>query len=673
MAPTVAMRHRRCISTTKLLDSSAVFIGWTPLEWHKDTFLSTTTIDEKEAWLEALLKSGDKSVDNEAFMVVLNALSTSDDARAPRKAEQWILRLRNHPQVQPTTAAYVAVIRTWANASKEQPIVVVNRAERWLNELVGMSEAHPGLECLRPTIELYNAYLDACTRGRPGKNKHNRFYVEKNAIQADALARRLHSKFHHEGESAQVIPTTDTLNYVLRGWTRCLYHEVALEKVQGILRLMESHQRNNPVHSTMRPNTKSYTLAMDAFVRMAKMKARRSIEAGRFSSDTTINGIEEMNEAEAILKYMQDLHNAGVEGVVPHRVSYNLLISGWAGLAGFSHLDAPFRAEEILRTMFTHQDNGFMETAPDRISFEKVMLAWSVSGHPNAGRRAQWWLKKLWNEAELQGNENLLPTVTTYNIVIRALAKSEGALPAENLLLDLGDKYREEKSISLCPNSESFALVIHAWIRQSHRKQDGIEERVNALDRAVQWLSSLREIEFKNDLSTAPELYHKTLEATKKCVKERPELLDVAKRIFDDMRCSRHGLDVFAYALFLEIALVALSSPDHNQERTEFIDGLFQSCRDDGLVAKYFVRAITNSIVKEEGWTTSERDDTMNRLFPTWPLPRSWTRNIRSPLFHVKASDISRNGPFKRQLVETTVESNNEYDDDHHPDDKSKN
>ena len=94
-------------------------------------------------------------------------------------------------------------------------------------------------------------------------------------------------------------------------------------------------------------------------------------------------------------------------------------------------------------------------------------MAWANSGHPNAGRRCSWWLRKLWNDSELYGNENLLPVTQTYNIAMKALAASEGALAAENLLLDLGDKYKEEgvrkimDSFSPCASTSHFVSRIH--------------------------------------------------------------------------------------------------------------------------------------------------------------------------------------------------------------------
>ena len=81
-------------------------------------------------------------------------------------------------------------------------------------------------------------------------------------------------------------------------------------------------------------------------------------------------------------------------------------------------------------------------------------------------------LKKLWNDSELYGNEKLLPTTNTYNIVMKALSASEGALAAENLLLDLGDKYKQEKVI---PFPKSYANRSRSkWLRKSEMHQISI-------------------------------------------------------------------------------------------------------------------------------------------------------------------------------------------------------
>lgn len=346
--------------------------GWNDKEWHQEDFLKNATIKEKEVWLQSMLKSHPKDVDVQAFLVVLQALATPDigDAGAPRRAEHWMTRLKNHQAIIPTPQCYQAVIQAWANSNKENILVVVNRSERWLNELIAESEASP--KQIRPTIECYNAFLDALTRGRSGSNKRNQTIIQSNASKAEGILRRLHSEFHHLGEAATAIPNTESFNFVIRGWTRCKHNTVIHTKVLALLRLMEAYQRENPKSSRVLPDTRSYSMAIDALGSVAKMKARRSYEDDGFIDDPSVNGISELEEAQAVLSYMHDLQDAGIEGVVPHTVPYNILITGWAAIAGYGHDNAPFKAEEILRTMLSHKDNGFPDRSPDRISYEKV-------------------------------------------------------------------------------------------------------------------------------------------------------------------------------------------------------------------------------------------------------------------------------------------------------------
>lgn len=376
-----ALSHNFILSKRKISSSAyrgaSVFSGWkSNNDWHHPDFLSDTTLKEKEAWLEAMLAAEWKAVDVEAYIFVLNALADAEieDAGAPRRAERWMKRLKDHHTLYPTAECYQHVIQAWANSSKEQVVVIVNRAERWLNDLIAESKAHP--ERIQPTIECFNAFLDACTRGRSGSNKRNQHIVHQNAQKADALLRHLHSHHHHMGDHTHPIPNTDTFNFVLRGWTRCIRDDFGATKVLSLLRLMESYQRSNPLNPEVRPDTKSYTMAMQALVGVAKIKARRCAKGRVFNEDISKNGISELKEAEAILNYMHELHNAGVEGVVPSTVPYNVLITGWASLANFKHNNSPFTAEEILRTMLSHKDKGLVEASPDRLSFEKVSFGY---------------------------------------------------------------------------------------------------------------------------------------------------------------------------------------------------------------------------------------------------------------------------------------------------------
>ena len=84
----------------------------------------------------------------------------------------------------------------------------------------------------------------------------------------------------HDKNFVVVRPDTETFNYVIRGWTRCKHERNVHKQVLRILRLMEGYQRSNPAafitdRDAPRPNTKSYTMTMDALITEAKLKAGR--------------------------------------------------------------------------------------------------------------------------------------------------------------------------------------------------------------------------------------------------------------------------------------------------------------------------------------------------------------------------------------------------------------
>ncbi|KAL3939944.1 MAG: hypothetical protein SGBAC_005430 [Bacillariaceae sp.] len=622
---------------------ASVFSGrWDDKEWHQKDFLKDATVKEKESWLQTMLESHYKELDVRAFLIVLQALATPhiDDAGAPRRAEHWMARLKGHSSISATPECYQAAIQAWANSKNENILVVVNRSERWLNELIAEGEAAP--ERIRPTIECYNAFLDALTRGRSGSNKRNQTIVQSNASKAEGILRRLHSEFHHFGDTAPVAPNTETFNFVIRGWTRCKHDNRISKKVLALLRLMEAYQRENPTSSRVLPDSRSYSMAIDALGSVAKMKARRCYETEGFIDDPSVNGISELEEAQSILTYMHDLQDAGVKGVVPHAIPYNILITGWASIAGFGHEDAPFKAEEILRTMLSHKDNGFADRAPDRISFEKVISAWANSNHPNAGKRANWWLKRLWNDAEVDSNAELLPTKTTYNIVMRALAKTDGVHAAETLLLTLGDKYKEQKEMNLCPNSESFAIVIRAWLQKAKQERN-VEDRIAALRRAIEWLQSLQQVENEQNLSTSPELYLGVLRCATKCARRRRETLTLATETFEAMKTSRFQYDSYSYCLVLEVGLEALSGPKDDHERALFVENLLIDCSEDGLVSSTVLQAIGKSRTYATGWTKDAKHQLVDHLFPEWPLPQAWSRNVTNSRSIPQPHHVGRN------------------------------
>merc|ERR1712127_62183 len=97
-----------------------------------------------------------------------------------------------------------------------------------------------------------------------GSDKRDQQLVHEHIRKADAILRRLHSKAEHSGDyqNYPLSPNTESFNYVIRGWTRIKDDDIVPKKVIQYIQLMESFQREDPINCKIRPNTKSYSMAI---------------------------------------------------------------------------------------------------------------------------------------------------------------------------------------------------------------------------------------------------------------------------------------------------------------------------------------------------------------------------------------------------------------------------
>ncbi|KAL3945009.1 MAG: hypothetical protein SGBAC_000930 [Bacillariaceae sp.] len=122
--------------------------------------------------------------------------------------------------------------------------------------------------------------------------------------------------------------------------------------------------------------------------------------------------------------------------------SYSAVLNAYAKSGGKAV--AANRAEELL-----HQMEATLRVTTD-VCHNAVINCWSVSGHPDAGRRAQCWLTHLEENKDAPN-----PTKISYNNCIKAWARSpNGAFNAHQLLRkmeDLGGQFSPDKiSYSTC-------------------------------------------------------------------------------------------------------------------------------------------------------------------------------------------------------------------------------
>lgn len=577
--------------------------------WHYEFFMDCDSEELKESWLNQFIKDKPHEVDVQAFRVVLKALSHSHRPGAPQRAEEFLYKMKRMG-LEPTVEIYTDIIQSWANSTETTSIV---RAERWFSVM-----KHTNLL----TTQACNAFLDVCSKGKARKEAE----LLENANKAHELLNFMLDCARKEGSAVK--PNTDSFNFTMRAWTRCRTSENVVANTMDLLRDMERLCRN---HDDIQPNILSYGIAMDALSTAAGNKARKfnqnkalpgiAHRDGELVSST--NGLDEVNQMEELLQYIHALHDNGVPNVAPNTVVYNMLISAWARVSSNPNLDdAPFKAEEVLRRMISLGERNYAHVKPDHRSYEHVIMAWGNTKRSTSGKRAQFFLKKLWEAYGATNDESLRPQTSTYNAVLKAF--NEDSEEMEHVLIEM--LANEEKNEDFPrANSESFSTVIHALLSSERAQKCPPGEGVK---RAMVWLDEVITRENQGTgIVSAPDLFHGILKAVASC--PRPDVLNIGLDVLQKYKATRHRFDPLAYAFLLKAGLKTLHRPENDDERTGFIYHMIEDCTEDGMLSRSFVRELVNGPIYTMGWTGEESVRIVQEIFHEFPLPVSWTRNVK--------------------------------------------
>jgi hypothetical protein len=612
-------------------------------EWHYSGFMEGASLQNKEAWLASMLSESPERADAQAFLIVLRALVNSGLPDAAIRAERWVLRLERHAEDMqaedpslssiplPTPECYQCVIEAWGRADNEDPGIAITRAERWL-----LKHANSSNPSLRPNTAGFNAFLNGVSRGRGHKNAHSSNLVRTHAQKAESTLRYMIAHAKEHGKESTAAPTTDSFNYVIRAWTRCRRSGDVADRAMDALHLLENYQLT--VDANVGPDQKSLVMIMDAIAVRAKLKVKLYLykKGTRWSPDE--NGLNEIKILNDIIKYLREKGAAGERQMLPTTIAYNTLMSTWAHLSRI-HPNGPLEAEKVLQHMISLKDRGSDEVAPDALSYLIVMRCWMNSDQPNRGHRVEWWLSKQWKDYEFEGRDKLIPTTDTYNVGIQTYERMTEPQKAQRLLSDLIRRSDLDQTGKLKPNSESFASVIRAWLIVA-----GMGSK-DALETAVRWLDSLAEMEkHETGIVSMVDLYTGVLRAARTCASKYPEVLDLAVETLDKLRASRHTVNDLHYSRLLQIGLLAMSRSEHNDVRTAFITQIVEDCSEDGLISTPLLRALANGPVYYDGWTIEGSDRLTEKLFPDWPLPHGWTRNVKQDGHIPRRTDLMRTG-----------------------------
>eukprot|EP00977_Amphora_coffeiformis_P006530 scaffold1402_cov155-Amphora_coffeaeformis.AAC.3 len=550
------------------------------------------SLEEKEQWLQARLSACEdpqevaEKVTRQDFMLILSDLC--DRAKSVPscavRAERWLGRLERiaesldpstpeYKLLVPDAACYRFLIQTWADSAKEDPLLTVPRARRWL-----VKHIDSPVEIQRPNTASFNAFLDGVSKGRALKGVRSHSVVSDHAGIAQETLQMMVEDRRVVGAASRIAPNTESFNYVMRAWTRCRRNSDVADRTMEALKFLEKYSEE--FDSSVQPNTKSYGLVLDSITCRVAQKAKYCKDPTNLSN----NGLDEIEMMEGIIQLM---HERGGD-IAPTAVIYNFLITAWAHLSRLHPDKAPLAAERVLQQMTRYADKGHDELRPDARSYLLVMRAWKNTKLPNRAQRVAWWLDTQWRDYEFDVKSERRPTTEGYNMVIRIFSENGEAEKAEEYFKAMGD----DPMKLIRPDSESFSCLTKAWRVAAEETRD-----IQKLQKAADLLDHFARLEREDESSgirTSPELYCGIIAAARMCAPVSPsKSLSLAVDVFAKMQQSHHAVGPLEYTRLLQVGLISMSSSEQNQTRSKFVRSLVNDCADAGLISSPLVRSIT--------------------------------------------------------------------------------
>lgn len=310
------------------------------------------------------------------------------------------------------------------------------------------------------------------------------------------------------GPPALVVPASAYVNYDLPPDTH-----------RAMLRKMTSSIHDVPVGSLTQQSLQSLPDLMSAWSQASSVPFhQRSARRGGANKKNTKDTLDNIKEAEGLLRRVIDERHAGNPNAELTTGAYNAIIEGWANAAANANTDmakaAAHRAEEILiqmqrSSMSMAGDFGRdFSIEPNTETFRLVLLAWGNVARSSkesadkifAAHRA--WDTLAWMVRQYKSDENTYahakPDANCFESVMATWAQSGHTLAAERveeLLYILDRLYQAESGNDdvdgvdnafndsvLRPNTRNFDQVLSALAQKAETSPEAAKRAENILN-----------------------------------------------------------------------------------------------------------------------------------------------------------------------------------------------
>ena len=460
-----------------------------------------------------------------AVKLVMKAWANARQADSAEKVEEFLNVALSDDSLRPKVdvGMYNIVLTAWSMSDRSDN---VERAEAVLEGLEARYENVKN-DAWKPSHYTLDCMLDVLARS--SKKLNHRTIIQK----VDSILHRMTSVYGYRPDDNNAETYKRAINALVNVQqpsddiiNRC---ELCLQKMEF------GHQKQIP-NSALQPDIFVYNSVVTAMAQIkncattahraeALLKRMQTRVADRISDvapdkytwTAVLNAWArsgDFHAANYVERIFGEMRDAGIE---PETISYNALLQSHATSASGS----AERAEALLNSMIrrsssSRNDEGKGEQdypnsaeypKPNNLSFYHVIDAWTRSGLPNCGRRAEDVFRSMndiaqnyqvntfaynkllfaWSQPNagagaaqrvldiLQemdllyggGNDDVEPDAMTYNTVIAALARHGDPVQAEEVLSRMIQFCKSGTNLELKPNRVTYSAVIGAWSRST--------------------------------------------------------------------------------------------------------------------------------------------------------------------------------------------------------------
>ena len=490
-----------------------------------------------------------------------------------------------------------------------------------------------------PNTRTYNLLLMACSRRPNGGGKEAEKILEGMLRKSHHLVDQDVGEVMLRGdqsledlEESMVVPNIKSYNNVINAWSHDRSGEGperAEEILKALLQQVSASQgessvgeiTRHPLLNQIYPDVVTFNLVINAWTKSGRTEAgERAERILNLLIDQSPQAIRAFVQTDELKVDFDELD------VAPDVISFNSTINAWSKSG---NRDSPQRSEDVLRRLLAeYEKHG--EVTPNTVSFCTAMQAWAKSSEPNRGSKARDLFDELISLYGETNNDRLRPSESCYGALISAYC-AEAEENGEDHVFEaaMESLVRMQREGGFIPKTSHYNSILFV---PSKMKDCDEVSRFKIASKARSILMEMTEITKGSPLS-APDIYSfnniiKAFQGYDDEARKRESLfavLDVFNMLCESNNC---GPNDQTYIHILKAVQESLTI--ESKDRAVLCEEIFRKCCESGLLTNAVLNIVGNllppvSLKRLEACRSASKTGSLT----VYNLPSEWSENRR--------------------------------------------